>query len=65
LSEIPDSGRLSLAPADVAVAETIHSGSTPAMTDAGRAVGVVDWAATSYVESGLEAARETITKYNL
>jgi len=33
------------------------------MTDAGSVVGVVDWAATSYVESGLEAAGEIITKF--
>lgn len=47
LSEMPDSGRLSLAPADVTVAETIHSGSTPAMIDGGGVVGVVVWAAMS------------------
>jgi hypothetical protein len=43
----------------------MHSGSTPAMTDAGSVVGVADWAATSYVESGLEAAGEIITKFKL
>ena len=43
----------------------MHSGSTPAMTDAGSVVGVADWAATSYVESGLEAAGEMITIFKL
>lgn len=65
MSEIPDSDRLSLAPADVTVAEAMHSGSTPAMTDGGSVVGVVDWAATSYAESGLEAAKEIIQKFQL
>jgi hypothetical protein len=58
---MPDSGRLSLAPADVTVAEAILSGSTPAMTDGGGVVGVVVWAAMSYVESGLEAVGQIIT----
>jgi hypothetical protein len=44
---MPDSGMLSLAPADVTVADAMHSGSTPAMTDDGGVVGVVDWAAMS------------------
>jgi len=44
---MPDSGRLSLAPADVTVADAMHSGSTPAIMDGGGVVGVVDWAATS------------------
>jgi len=35
------------------------------MTDVGSVVGVVDWAATSYVESGLDAAGEIITKFKL
>jgi len=35
------------------------------MTDAGSVVGVADWAATSYVESGLEAAGEIITIFKL
>ena len=35
------------------------------MTDVGSVVGEVDWAATSYVESGLEAAGEIITKFKL
>jgi hypothetical protein len=35
------------------------------MIDVGSVVGVVDWAATSYVESGLEAAREIITNFKL
>lgn len=47
------------------VAEAMHSGSTPAMTDVGSVAGVADWAATSYVESGLEAAGEIITKFKL
>jgi hypothetical protein len=33
------------------------------MSDVGRAIGVADCVATSYVESGLEAAGEIITKY--
>jgi len=43
----------------------MHSGSTPAMADVGSVVGVLDWAATSYVESGLEAAGEIITTFKL
>ena len=43
----------------------MHSGSTPAMTDVGSVVGVMDWAATSYVESGLDAAGEITTKFKL
>lgn len=35
------------------------------MTDVGSVVGVMDWAATSYVESGLDAAGEITTKFKL
>lgn len=35
------------------------------MTEGGSVVGVVDWAATSYAESGLEAAKEIIRKFKL
>lgn len=35
------------------------------MIDVGSVVGVVDWAATSYVESGLEGAREIMTDFKL
>ena len=65
LIEIPDSGKLSLAPAEVTVADATQSASTPATTEGGGVVGVVDWAAASYVESGLEAVGKTITIYVL